>query len=105
MIDPDRSERLDRFYKFVFRIVGAISLAGGLSMFAYYHSATPATPDVTSGRRAAPYEETLRRAREDERRLGSILGMTGAGMGVATLVTAELLPRIRRRGLASSRTP
>lgn len=101
MIDPDRSDRLDRFYKSVFRIVGAIALAGGLWMFAYYRSATPATPDAASGRRAAPYEETLRQAREDERRLGSILGIMGAGMGVATLVTAELLPRIRRRRDAS----
>ncbi|MBK7977625.1 MAG: hypothetical protein IPK07_31685 [Deltaproteobacteria bacterium] len=104
MIDPDRSDRLDRFYKSIFRIVGAILLVGGLWMFGYYRSAASAPTGTDGGRRTASYEETIRQARADERRLGSILGMTGAGMGVATLATAELLPRIRRRGarLASS---
>jgi len=98
MIDPERGDRLDRFYKAIFRIVGALLLAGGLWMFGYYHSRETEPREAASGRSATPYEETLRRARDDERRLGSILGMTGAGMGLATLVTAELLPRIRRRG-------
>lgn len=102
MIDPNRSDRLDRFYKSIFRIVGALALAGGLWMFGYYRSVPATALDPASGRPSDAYQETLRRAREDERRLGSILGITGAGMGLATLVTAELLPRIRRRGAAAA---
>ena len=57
MIDPDRSDRLDRFYKSIFRIVGAILLVGGLWMFGYYRSAASAPTGTwvsTASRRALP---------------------------------------------------
>ncbi len=89
-------DRVETLYKTGLRIFGVLTLASSLWMIAHYEwgAGNPARVQVLT-RSAAPSEAVVA-AKARERRAGLILGTSGAVVGIALLVSAELIGRFAR---------
>ncbi len=89
-------DRVETLYKTGLRIFGVLTLALSLWMIAHYQwgPGNPANAVVLT-RSAAPNEAAVA-ARARERKAGLILGTSGAIVGVALLVSAEIIGRFAR---------
>ena len=89
-------DRVETLYKTGLRIFGVLTLALSLWMVAHYQwgPGNPANVEVLT-RSAAPNEAVVS-AKAHERRAGLILGTSGAAVGAALLVSAEIIGRFAR---------